>query len=563
MERPLDPNVNAPSAPVPPAADTTRVQAGASETGLVGEAVDAERERPPTPVREEHLQWTAAEAAEARYRGLFEGVPDAILVADALGHYLDANPAATALLGYTRDEFLAMRVPDVVARRPPWTEAEYARFQDEGRWDGDIELRRKDGSTVPVEAVATIVQLPTGTVYLSAMRDISVRLQAETDLRGLAVIFESSNDAIVGRSLDGIVSSWNPGAERMYGYTAGEIVGQVIFPLVPPDRLDEQARINDRLRRGERVEPFDTVRVRKDGQLVDVSMTLSPVWDADGRVVAVSAIARDVTDRKRAEEELRRARDELERRVEERTAELAAANARLEEGSRRLSEQAILKADFTAMVAHELGSPIAAIRTLTEMLATGELGLEEQEHTLDAIRSETETLQALVADVQATAVAERDDFTVRPRPTPIFELLAEAAAFNRTLPGNHPLTTLIALPDQVLADPERIGQVLRNLIGNAVKHSAPGTPIELRATQRGDRVLIEVADRGPGIHPDDLHRVFEKFGRGRDAEGQRVPGVGLGLYLSRRLVQAHGAQLTVESTLNVGSVFGFELEVAR
>ena len=229
----------------------------------------------------------------------------------------------------------------------------------------------------------------------------------------------------------------------------------------------------------------------------------------------------------------------------------------------RLSKLAVLKADFTAMVAHELTSPLAAIRTLVAMLATGELPLEEQSQALETIAAQTDVLQALVADLESAATAERDDFAVRLHPVPITELLIEAAAFNRTLAGEHPMTTLITTADRVLADCERIGQVLRNLIENAAKYSPIGAPIELRAILQGRRVRIEVADRGRGIPPHDLLRIFEKFGRGRDERGQRAPGVGLGLYLSRRLVQMHGSELMVEPRPGGGSTFAFALEVDR
>jgi signal transduction histidine kinase len=228
-----------------------------------------------------------------------------------------------------------------------------------------------------------------------------------------------------------------------------------------------------------------------------------------------------------------------------------------------LSKVAVLKADFTAMVAHELTSPLAAIRTLVAMLATGELPPEEQSQALATIAAQTDVLQTLVADLETTATAERDDFAVRLHPVPIIDLLIETAAFNRTLPGEHPMTTLIASAHRVLADRERIGQVLRNLIENAAKFSPIGAPIELRATLQERRMRIQVADRGRGIPPHDLLRIFEKFGRGRDERGQRVPGVGLGLYLSRRLVQMHGSELTVEPRPGGGSTFTFELEVVR
>ena len=223
----------------------------------------------------------------------------------------------------------------------------------------------------------------------------------------------------------------------------------------------------------------------------------------------------------------------------------------------------MLHADFTAMVTHELGSPLAAIRGFLDMLATGELGPSEQAQALATMRRETALLTALIADIQVAATVERDDFAVHPRPVPVSVLLADAAAFARALPGDHPLTTTLATHEWVWGDPERIGQVLHNLLGNAAKFSAADTPIELRAALHEGRVRIAVADHGFGIHPDDVACIFEKFGRGHHRSGRKVAGTGLGLYLSRRIVRAHGGELSVDSTSGGGAVFAFDLEVAR
>lgn len=245
---------------------------------------------------------------------------------------------------------------------------------------------------------------------------------------------------------------------------------------------------------------------------------------------------------------------------------IAAEHTRLlaveQEHSRRLRELAVLKADFTAMVAHELGSPLAAIRGLSDMLATGELSPDEQIKTLSAIKAETNLLNALVADVQSAAIVERDDFQIERQAVPVAKLIENAAVFARTLPNDHPVRVRIMSDAHVWADSERIGQVLRNLLNNAAKYSPVGAPIALRALPTQNGVRLEVADCGPGIHPDDLSRIFDKFGRGRNQANQKVAGVGLGLYLSRRIVQAHGADLTVTSKPGEGSIFAFELEVA-
>ena len=169
--------------------------------------------------------------------------------------------------------------------------------------------------------------------------------------------------------------------------------------------------------------------------------------------------------------------------------------------------------------------------------------------------------------MRAVSALEREGFEIEARRLPLEGLLADAEVYASTLPGHHPIEVMVrgdlGTGVCVLADPERIGQVLRNLLSNAAKYSPEGTPIELRVIGKEGRVRIEVADHGQGIHPDDVPRIFEKFGRGRDRERHKMPGVGLGLYLSRRIVRGHGSELTLQTRVGEGSVFGFELRVER
>jgi signal transduction histidine kinase len=281
--------------------------------------------------------------------------------------------------------------------------------------------------------------------------------------------------------------------------------------------------------------------LHKNGTEVPLELTVSEVRVED--TLLFSAILRDITERKKLD------------------AERAALLAVEQEHSKRLRELATLKADFTTMVAHELGAPLAAIRALADMLATGDINPDTAAQVLAAIQSEAAVLTALVADVQTAASVERDDFMIQVQPTPLLLLLNNATAFACTLPGNHPLTLHLDRNVTVLADPERIGQVLRNLVSNAAKYTPDGTPIAVRAVLQGMHVRVEVVDTGPGIEQRDMHHIFEKFGRGRDQLGRAVPGIGVGLYLSRRIVRAHGFDLTVTSTPGRGSTFGFELEV--
>ena len=247
--------------------------------------------------------------------------------------------------------------------------------------------------------------------------------------------------------------------------------------------------------------------------------------------------------------------------------ERAALLANERERARRMDELNAMRSDFSAMIAHELETPIAAIRKLNEMLSAEGEDPATRSYTTAATEGELDALTNLVRDVRAVAAVEREDFEVETRPLPLEKLLGDAEVYASTLPGQHPIEVMVrgdlSAEACVLADPERIGQVFRNLLSNAAKYSPEGTPIGLRAIGEEGRVRIEVADRGRGIHPEDVAMIFEKFGRGRDRKNQKSSGAGLGLYLSQRIVQSHGSELTVQSRLGEGSVFGFELKVVR
>jgi PAS domain S-box-containing protein len=368
---------------------------------------------------------------------------------------------------------------------------------------------------------------------------------------GFGVLFWNIRDAvIVGEAESGQIALWNPAAETLFGYPATEAVGMSLEMLVPERLLEAHRAGLARYAAGESGplltsdRPVEVPALRRDGEEIAVELTLNPLARARVPGRFVLALIRDAT-----------ARQRLER---ERSGLLAAA----QEQTRRLEELSALKADFTAMIAHELATPVAAIRALAGLLCSPQGDPAQQTALATAIGAEAAMLATLVEDVRAAALVERDDFTIRARPVPIASLLADAAAFARTVAAEHPLTTEAQTVARVLADPERIGQVLRNLVGNAAKHTPPGTAITVRARPEEDRVRIEVADAGPGIHPDDMRRIFAKFGRGRDATGSGVPGAGLGLYLSRRIIGAHGSELTVQSEPGAGAVFGFCLPVA-
>lgn len=236
--------------------------------------------------------------------------------------------------------------------------------------------------------------------------------------------------------------------------------------------------------------------------------------------------------------------------------------AQEQERLRRLEELGRMKDDFTAIVAHELASPVGAVGALAEVLAVPDLTPEQRAGMTGALQTEARLLRTLISDVQAVTAIERDDFRIDPRPVPIDDVLSEVAAFASTLDTCRIETDIADIPVHVLADPERIGQVLRNLLSNACKHTPAGTRVLLRAVPERGAVRFEVADDGPGIPLRDQERIFDKYARGLDREARGSRGRGLGLYVSRRIVQLHGSELRVESAPGHGARFAFELEIA-
>jgi PAS domain S-box-containing protein len=235
---------------------------------------------------------------------LLDQLADAVLVADADGHYVEANLAAATLLDYSRAELLSMTVSDVTAGPPGWSQSEYVRFSKDGYWRGMVDLRRKDGSLVRVDARASVLQTPEGRWGISVLREVdeTAGVSATVAERRLAAIVQSSGDAIFSVTPDGLIESWNPAAEQLYGYRAEEIVGKHVELTAPPERRDEVANNIRRAMAGEHLQDLETVRLAKNGRPIDVSLTISPLLDAEGKVSGMSTSARDITDRKRDEE---------------------------------------------------------------------------------------------------------------------------------------------------------------------------------------------------------------------------------------------------------------------
>jgi PAS domain S-box-containing protein len=375
----------------------------------------------------------------------------------------------------------------------------------------------------------------------------------------LAAIVESSDDAIVGKRLDGTIVSWNDGAERVFGYTAEEIVGKSVLTLFPPELRKEEVGIVARLSRGERVDHYETIRVRKDGKRINVSLSVSPIRDESGMIVGAAKIARDVTAQKELEAKLTQLNAELQRQVE-----LA----------RRAQEQAETasraKTEFLATMSHELRTPLNAIGGYADLLEAGVEGELAPQHRdyVARIRRNQRHLLELINSLLDLSKVEAGQVELRLKPVKVAEVFAQLEAMTgpQAMVKDH--TLRIVPPEEglaVLADPDRVLQVMINLVGNAIKFTPPGGSVTIGASATARDVSVAVRDTGPGVPPADQARIFERFVQLDRSLSSGHEGAGLGLAISRDLARAMHGDLTIASKGNGkgGSTFTLRLPRAR
>jgi len=414
-------------------------------------------------------------------------------------------------------------------------------------------LIAKDGSEWPIDDSGAPIRGPGGEIegVVLVFRDISDRRAAEIAMNRLVAIVESSDDAIISKNLDGVITSWNAAACRIFGYTADEIIGRSILTIIPPELQSQEQEIISRLKAGERVDHIETVRLAKGGRSVDVSLTISPVKDRDGRIIGASKIARDITERKQsdadlaaAQKKLQRRADDLERRVQTRTAALQQTVAELEA--------------FSYSLSHDMRAPLRAIQSYSQIV------LEDcHEHIgpgcaayLNKVVASAERLDRLILDLLAFTRLSREEVTVRPVDTDklVRELVHERPEFQ--LPNAD-----IKIEGQLLSvegNEASLTQCITNLIDNAVKYVARGVRPQLRiqSEARDGGVRLWFEDNGIGIDAVGQRRLFQMFQR---IHGNEYEGTGIGLAIVRKAVERMHGQAGVESEPGKGSRFWLQL----
>jgi hypothetical protein len=497
---------------------------------------------------------------------LLETLPDAIVAVDRDGTIVQVNSQAQALFGYERDELIGqqveMLVPENYRREHHHHRQNFADAPKTRRMGANLELsgRRRNGSEFPVEISLSPVSTENGTFILSAIRDISDRKRIEEELRRaneelyqrtvqqlgeyrsrLALIIDSSEDAIIGKNLDGAITSWNKGAERIYGYTPEEVIGKHISLLAPGDRPDEIPEILQKIAQGESVEHFESVRITKDGRQLDVSISVSPLRDAKGDIIGASAIARDITAQKRAESQLHQSQ-----KME--------AIGRLAGG-----------------VAHDFNNILGIISACTEFLRDRIEPAAEPSHYVENIKKATERGSSLTRQLLTFSRTP----VIQPCILDLNERLKDISKLLRPLMGDDVEVLIVSRsPSAVVeADPGQLDQILVNLAVNARDAMPRGGKFILetrsekfdeafaeqhQAMAAGKYVLLAVSDTGSGMDEATASRIFEPFFTTKEAG----KGTGLGLATVYGIVKQSAGHILVYSEPGHGTTFKIYLPAA-
>jgi PAS domain S-box-containing protein len=471
--------------------------------------------------------------------------------------------------------------------------------QGEG-YDTELRIVWPNGGIHWVVAQGKIIRDEAGKParMIGVTRDITERKQAEEVRSYLAAIVESSEDAIIGKTLDGVLTSWNAGAERLYGYSADEVIGRPVSLLIPPDVPNDVPSILERLRRGERIRDYETVRQARDGRRLQVSLTVSPIRDPTGRITGAATIARDITARKLLETELQARHEQIQTQAEE----LEAQYEELQVQHDELADQDRRRNEFLALLAHELRNPLAPIVIAAEVLRQADPSDPAFRRQREILVRQTRHLARLVDDLLDVSRVTQGKITLQKEPVDLAAVVEQAVQISNSLIHERGHDLSVTLPPGVVrleADPTRLVQVLCNLLNNAAMYTDLGGKIWLSAEVEGSwlrvegewlrvegegpnpqpstlnpqpdptlnsqpsTVTIRVRDTGRGIAPDVLPHIFDMFVQVDRTTTLSQGGLGVGLTLVRSLVEQHGGTVEAHSTgPGPGSEFIIRLPIA-
>src|SRR6266850_882307 len=491
----------------------------------------------------------ALRQSEGELTEFFENATEAIHWIGPDGRILRANQAELRMLGYSPHEYIGRNIAEFHVHEKVIEDILARLAQGESLERYPAKMRCKDGSIRDV-LINSSIYFEKGK-FINARcftRDVTEQLRVDKALRRLAAIVESNDDAIIAKDLNGVITNWNPGAEELFGYKAEEMIGKSVSMLIPPDRPDEEPAILAKLRRGERIDHYETIRVAKDGSRINVSLTVSPIRNAAGKVIGASKIERDISEQKRAEQE----REQMLTRE------------RLAREDAEIANRA--KDEFLAVLSHELRTPLTAMLGWLAILRGHRLDKKTTEHAIQTIERNAQAQAQLIEDLVDVSRIVGGKLNLEVRPIDL--LPAINAAIEVVRPAAEAKNINIEINSDssvgpVSGDPARLQQVIWNLLSNAIKFTPKEGSVHVNFQQAESSAEIVIRDTGIGISADFLPHVFERFRQAESAVTRSHRGMGLGLAIVRHLVELHGGTVTAASEgENQGATFTIRLPLA-
>ncbi|KKG12676.1 MULTISPECIES: PAS domain-containing sensor histidine kinase [Methanosarcina] len=482
--------------------------------------------------------------ANAYNRSLIEVSLDPLVTIGPDGKITDVNRATEIVTGYFRSELIGTDFSDYFTEPEKAKEGYQYVFQKGLVRDYQLEIRHKHGHITPVLYNASIYRDENGRVtgVFAAARDITELKKTEEKIKALANAVESSNDAIITGTLDGTITSWNKGAEQIYGYLAEEVMGKNVSILEPDNLKGEIKQLFDKIKQGKKVKRYETLRLKKDGIAVNVSVTLSPIFDVSGNPVAFSGIARDITEKKITENLLH----------EKQMAEFANRT----------------KSEFLANMSHELRTPLNSIIGFSDMLyeqAYGELN-QKQLRAISNISNSGKHLLNLINGILDLSKIEANKMELDYKE---FELASSLDLIRNILSPiadkkNIEIETGVdSSISKICADEDRFIRIMFNLVDNAIKFSFENSLVKIGARKKGELVEITVEDTGIGIKTEDQNKLFKPFSQVNSFSSKKFQGTGLGLSLVKQIVNLHGGYVWFKSEQGKGSTFAFAIPITK
>lgn len=456
------------------------------------------------------------------------------------GKITEWNDEAELIFGYSTEEAVGENISLVLCEEIFQKEKKIIRNLKKGNDEFfEAECRNKSGKRIYISFSASPKKNEVGKVIgiTQFVEDITEQKLADEKQATLAAIINSSDDAIISKTLDGIITSWNRSATKMFGFTEKEALGKHISIIIPKDRLSEETLIISNIRRGNKIDHFETIRQAKDGTKKYISLTVSPVKNSKGKIIGASKIARDISIKAEAE----------------RQRELY---------TQRLKELNGFKDEFMTMASHELKTPLTVIlinMQLLESMVSAGLQKDFVNKTINQVNK----LSRLISNLLDVSKAQAGQLILEPE---LFDLnsLIEETCLNLQHTTNNQLITFNNYHQTLMvsADKNKIEQVVVNIITNAIKYSPNDGKIIINAVKKGKDILVGISDEGIGIPGKDIENIFMRFFR-VSGSASSFAGSGVGLYIASEIIKMHGGKIWAESEIGKGSVFHFFLPVAR